>query len=88
MTDTVAPAVPPIADDARRDLPAFVHAGEHRMWIGGAFVPARSGATLPTTDPTTELPLARIPHGDATDVDAAVTAARSGLADPACTSKN
>jgi phenylacetaldehyde dehydrogenase len=45
--------------------------------IGGAQVPARSGATFDSIDPSTAQPFATLAAGDADDVDAAVRAARS-----------
>lgn len=73
---------PPLAKAARRDIPEFVHASEHLMLIGGRRVAAASGQTLPNTDPATEQPLARVPRGEAVDVDAAVQAAKRAFADP------
>ena len=52
------------------------------MIIGGNRAPASSGQTLPNTDPATERPLARVPRGEAADVDAAVQAAKRAFADP------
>ncbi|MCI4675844.1 aldehyde dehydrogenase family protein [Candidatus Mycolicibacterium alkanivorans] len=45
------------------------------MHINGASVPARSGATFPTTDPSTGRHIADVPRGDSVDVDHAVQAA-------------
>jgi len=44
--------------------------------IGGASVPAASGATLDTVNPGTGQVIGTLPAGDATDVDRAVVAAR------------
>ncbi|MBP2334882.1 acyl-CoA reductase-like NAD-dependent aldehyde dehydrogenase [Saccharothrix coeruleofusca] len=79
--DAVA-TTPPIAEEARRDVPEFVLSGDRRMWIGGEWVAAASGRTLPNTDPVTEHPLATVPRGDAADVDAAVRAAKKAFTDP------
>jgi aldehyde dehydrogenase (NAD+) len=46
------------------------------LFIGGAFVDARSGATFPTISPSTEQELAVVAEGGADDVAAAVEAAR------------
>ncbi|MGX6604038.1 aldehyde dehydrogenase family protein [Micromonosporaceae bacterium Da 78-11] len=81
-TPTVSTGTPPLAEAARRDIPAYVRASEQLMLIGGQHVPAASGQTLPNTDPATEQPLARVPRGDAADVDAAVQAAKRAFADP------
>ncbi|MFH8728088.1 aldehyde dehydrogenase family protein [Streptomyces termitum] len=81
MTATVSH--PPLAATARGHIPAFVRAGERMMWIGGQQVAAVSGRTLPNTDPTTEETLARVPRGEAADVDAAVRAAHTAFTDPA-----
>lgn len=83
MTQTITTmTTPPLAESAREDLPAFVHASEHLLVIGGTRVPAASGETLPNTDPATERPLARVPRGDAVDIDAAVQAAKRAFNDP------
>jgi phenylacetaldehyde dehydrogenase len=57
---------------------AFVGA-THTNVIGGAAVPARSGATLPVIDPGTGRQIAEIPASGAEDVDEAVNAARAAL---------
>jgi len=54
--------------------PAITTPAEH--FIGGRFVPAASGATLPMIDPSDGTPFAAIARGTAADVDAAVTAAQ------------
>jgi len=67
--------------------PAPEAAGEARAWlarhdkgfdlfIGGKWLPAKSGARLPATDPATGRHLAEIAEAGAADVDRAVTAAR------------
>jgi acyl-CoA reductase-like NAD-dependent aldehyde dehydrogenase len=83
MTDVITTnTIPPIADDVRRQLPAFVHADEQLQWINGQRVRALSGQTLANIDPVTELPLASIPRSDAADVDAAVQAAKRAFVNP------
>jgi acyl-CoA reductase-like NAD-dependent aldehyde dehydrogenase len=52
---------------------------EHELLIGGEFVPAVDGRTLPTLDPATERTITRFAHGGAEDVDRAVIAARAAL---------
>lgn len=81
-TVSTSTSTPPLAEAARRDIPAFVRASEQLMLIGGRRVAAASGQTLPSTDPATEQPLARVPRGEAADVDAAVQAAKRAFADP------
>lgn len=49
---------------------------ESRCFIGGEFVPARSGAVFETLDPATGAVLAEVARGGAEDIDAAVGAAR------------
>jgi (Z)-2-((N-methylformamido)methylene)-5-hydroxybutyrolactone dehydrogenase len=56
---------------------------EYRLFIGGQWVDAASGATFDTMDPATGAPWARVPEAAGADVDAAVRAARAALADPA-----
>lgn len=82
VSPTATPNTPPLAESARQDLPRFVHAPEHLMVIGGRRVAAASGRTLPSTDPATEQLLARVPRGEAADVDDAVQAAQRAFADP------
>ena len=53
------------------------------LLIGGDWRQAQSGATLSVVDPATGLAFAHAAAGDARDVDAAVTAARAALGDPA-----
>src|SRR5262249_37875466 len=48
-------------------------------FIGGRFVPPRSGAYLDDIAPATAAVVARVPRGDAADVDAAVRAARAAF---------
>ncbi len=49
---------------------------ETRMVIDGELVEARSGATFETVNPATGSVIARLPQGDAAEVDLAVAAAR------------
>jgi (Z)-2-((N-methylformamido)methylene)-5-hydroxybutyrolactone dehydrogenase len=53
----------------------------YSMYIGGEWVPARSGKTFETVNPFTGRPWATAPDADADDVDAAVRAARSAFDD-------
>jgi acyl-CoA reductase-like NAD-dependent aldehyde dehydrogenase len=61
--------------------PAGLH--PYRLWIGGAWEDAASGATLQSEDPMTGEAWARIPDAGPEDVDRAVAAARAALGDPA-----
>ncbi len=81
-TRTTTAGLPPLAVQARREIPEFVRLSQHLMSIGGNWVPAASGQTLPNTDPTTEQPLASIARGHAADVDAAVRAAQEAFVHP------
>ncbi|GAB2458836.1 aldehyde dehydrogenase family protein [Jatrophihabitans fulvus] len=49
------------------------------LYIGGAFRPAHSGATVTLTNPATEQVITTVPEAGAEDVDAAVRAARGAL---------
>jgi len=50
-----------------------------QLFIGGQWVPARSGKTFTTFDPATEEAIADVAEGDAADVEAAVKAARKAF---------
>ena len=56
-------------------------ADRYGHFIGGEFVPARSGRTFTTISPSTGEPLAEVADGSAEDVDRAVVAARSAFED-------
>lgn len=65
---------------AYRDrVAAFLADSPGRLLIDGAWVDSASGGTFPTVDPASGAHLAEIAAGDATDVDRAVTAARTAL---------
>ncbi|MDB4874566.1 MAG: Aldehyde Dehydrogenase [Gemmatimonadetes bacterium] len=49
---------------------------EPRLYIDGRFVDAHSPRTIDVINPATQEIIARVPHADATDVNAAVAAAR------------
>lgn len=55
---------------------------EFDLVIGGESTTAASGATYDSVDPFTGQPWARVPDGDAADVDRAVAAARAALDGP------
>jgi phenylacetaldehyde dehydrogenase len=48
----------------------------HRLFIGGRFVESAAGRAFAVVDPTSGQEVARVPEGDAHDIDDAVTAAR------------
>ena len=50
-----------------------------QLFIGGQWVPAKSGKTFDTINPATEEVIAQVAEGDAADVDAAVRAARKAF---------
>ena len=50
-----------------------------QCFIGGNWVPAKSGKTFETVNPATEEVIAQVAEGDAADVDMAVAAAREAL---------
>lgn len=54
----------------------------HKMLIGGEWVGALSGQTLPVHDPATGEILTHVPAGDRADIEAAVRAARKAFKGP------
>jgi aldehyde dehydrogenase (NAD+) len=59
------------------DRPAFLHRdAPTRLLIGGHWVESRTGRLFTTSDPATGALLAQVADGDASDIDAAVAAAR------------
>jgi acyl-CoA reductase-like NAD-dependent aldehyde dehydrogenase len=54
----------------------------NRLFIGGEYVEASSGASFPTINPATEEVLAEVPEAGAEDVDRAVRAAREAFEGP------
>ena len=69
------PVFPETYIDLLPEVRAFL-GEELKLYIGGRWVPALSGATFETVDPSTGRVLARVPSAQAEDVDAAVRAAR------------
>lgn len=65
-----------------RKNPAMLDRMEQDMLIGGARVPALSGARFETRNPATGELLARVAQGGAQDVDRAVAAARAAFEGP------
>src|SRR4051812_2704204 len=66
----------------REQAQAFLSRDVHHLFIDGRSVPAASGQTLTTVDPSTGEVLAQLAAGDATDVDRAVLAARRAFQGP------
>ena len=62
---------PEVSDDIRL---------AEKMLIGGEWVGAISGRTLPVYDPADGAMIVEVPDGDAADVDRAVAAARAAFA--------
>ncbi|TCP86254.1 MULTISPECIES: aldehyde dehydrogenase family protein [unclassified Rhizobium] len=58
---------------------AFLSIPRKRLLIGGTWVEASGGATFSTYDPATGEPLAELSEANASDVDAAVSAARAAF---------
>jgi len=54
---------------------------EHKLLIGGKWLPAKSGKVFGTYDPGTGRTIARVAEGDAADIDLAVKAARQAFED-------
>src|SRR5690242_13325223 len=52
---------------------------ETRHFIGGKFVPSKKGKTFKSINPATGEVIAEVARGDASDVDAAVLAARKAF---------
>lgn len=61
---------------------SHTHSIRDRMLIDGQWADARDGRTFAVYNPATGEVLAQVPAGDATDVDAAVAAARRALGAP------
>ena len=76
MTTMQSPPVP-VLDAVARFL-----ATPQKLFVGGTWQPAMSGATFDTIDPATLQPLATIARAGEADVDRAVAAARTALLDP------
>ena len=74
MTTTETPAAPP--------TPAFLQGAPKRMLIGGQWVEATDGRTLPTINPADGSVLTEFAAGTAADIDRAVAAARAAFEGP------
>jgi aldehyde dehydrogenase (NAD+) len=64
------------------DRPAYLDGRPKPMLIGGEWVPAQSGKTFDTINPSTGEVIAQIAEGDAPDIDLAVAAARRAFEGP------
>jgi betaine-aldehyde dehydrogenase len=67
-----------VAEQTRAERVKSLTRERYEMFVGGAWVPAASGATMDTIDPTTEETIATVPLAGADDVDRAVAAALEG----------
>lgn len=65
--------------NAPSDIKAALQAIRSKMLINGEWRDSASGRTIPVFDPATGNEIARVPDGDATDIDAAVRAARTAF---------
>src|SRR5260370_34828908 len=65
-----------------QQIPAFAQGAPKKLLIGGEWVPARSGRTFSTKNPSSGTVLTKIAEADAADVNAAVAAARRALEGP------
>jgi aldehyde dehydrogenase (NAD+) len=63
-------------------VPAFATGQAKKLLIDGEWVPARSGKTFETLNPSSGQPLTQVAEGDAADVDLAVAAARRAFEGP------
>ena len=52
---------------------------QHRLYIGGRFVPAEDGATMPSLNPHDNTPLADVSMAGKADIDKAVEAAHAAF---------
>ncbi|HEY8527676.1 MAG TPA: aldehyde dehydrogenase family protein [Acidimicrobiales bacterium] len=73
MASPAVPAEPPLP---------FLADAPKRLLIGGEWVPAASGRTFPSVDPSTGRVIAELAEGGAEDVDRAVAAARRAVEGP------
>jgi acyl-CoA reductase-like NAD-dependent aldehyde dehydrogenase len=58
----------------------FVEYTQAKNWIGGAFVAAKGGASLPVVNPRHDKQMGSVTLSEKGDVDAAVQAAKAGFA--------
>ena len=70
------------ASVSEQQIPAFAGGAAKKLLIGGEWVPARSGRTFSTKNPSSGTVLTEIAEADATDVDLAVAAARRAFEGP------
>src|SRR5260370_21884134 len=65
-----------------QQIPAFAQGAAKKLLIGGEWVPARSGRTFSTRNPSSGTGLTEIAEADAADVNLAVAAARPAFEGP------
>jgi aldehyde dehydrogenase (NAD+) len=63
-------------------MPAYLDGKPKQLLIGGQWVPAASGKTFPSINPSTGEVIATLAEGDAADIDRAVAAARTAFQGP------
>jgi aldehyde dehydrogenase (NAD+) len=68
--------------DAGPAYPAYLDGRPKQVLIDGQWVPARSGKTIKSINPSTGEVIGEFPEGDAEDVDLAVAAARHAFEGP------
>ena len=78
MSTSAQSVVSTFGDGHQRAL-GWAKAGPKALLISNRWVPAQSGKTFATIDPSTEQELARVAEADAVDVDEAVRAARKAF---------
>src|SRR5260370_10830927 len=65
-----------------QQIPAFAQGAAKKLLIGGEWLPARSGRTFSTRNPSSGTVLTEIAEADAADVNLAVAAARRPFEGP------
>src|SRR5947209_6552955 len=68
--------------DQKISLPRYLDGNAKQLLIGGEWVPAASGKTIESINPSTGGVIAEIAAGDEEDVDRAVQAARRAFEGP------
>jgi phenylacetaldehyde dehydrogenase len=71
-----------LSPDRSTSIAADFLSKPHQLFIGGEWVPARSGKTFDVINPATGQVIAKAAAGDAADIDAAVKAARKAFESP------
>jgi phenylacetaldehyde dehydrogenase len=77
-----------LSPDRSTSLTAEFLAKPHELFIGGEWMPARSGKTFDVINPATGQVIAKAAAADAADIDAAVKAARKAFENPPWSTMN